>query len=55
MRWYISGPSLMMLAAAFASLRHRAVVPQESRTRVLVAAALLFAGAVALVVTDLLT
>ena len=55
MRWYISGPSLMMLAAALAALRRREVVSPESRTRVLIGTAILVTAAAGLIVLDLVT
>jgi hypothetical protein len=55
MKWYVSGPAILFLAAAVISLRRALIGPISVWPRVLAAAVILLAAAIALVVLDLTT
>jgi hypothetical protein len=53
MKWYVSGPATMFLAAALICLRQAATGPVTARPRQLVAVGILLAAAAAMLVIDL--
>jgi hypothetical protein len=54
MRWYLTGPSMTLMAAAISVFRHRLMWPPENRTRSLMPAAVLFVIAVGVVILDVI-